>query len=771
MTRRPITKAQQARPRAAGGHASPLLKPTVIATAVALALSGIPHALGQWTPNAEVLLKPGDERSYAGVDAVMPVWQSGRALLFADLKARLAEHDVREFNIGLGYRWFTDSQQWVLGGYLAADRRRTHGARSYNQVTIGAEALSDDWDFRANYYHPTTDRQLVGLGPTRFRGFGMFREGVYEEAMRGADFEIGRRLPFSEKIETRAFLAAYRFKAEDLGVHADGARLRVEVRPRQDIVLGLSVQHDNLFGTAWFAEVRYAFGKAPRQGVRKLTDRMTDPWTRDIDVKVTPPIEFRDGLAQQHPGVVVHVDSSKASGGNGSFEQPYSLVAACEAEKCADPKYEYVRLWKGNSEATPYTPVTLVSGKTLWGEGVDIFTNVTSPALQPKIVAAAGNAITLARNTTVAGVNARASTGFAIYGESLSGNIVIRNNTLSAGLHGIYVVDEGFARKLSSSVTITGNHITSGQIRYGNGIHVESGGVYMRAGFTRTQVVTISSNTLVGSTGGGAVRVSSYADRGSTVQTVTVTDNSSTAVDGGRMLVSNFSGIGGSAVQTVAISGNSIQATQGSGGFLIDNVSDRGRSTQSLTMSSNLADVPVFSRGVSVGNRYDTGGGPAGFGFARQTATLTNNTLRSSFSSLVTNSGVNTTQSATLTGNSFAMSSDTSPSLLAQNRTDNVAGTASQVLIFRGNTISATGPGARGLWLVNVNNYGGPGTPNQTVRLSGDTISSADAAGISMLRHAGLQDVRLQNTTINASPKVQVEGGGTCTGGGVPECP
>ena len=54
------------------------------------------------------------------------------------------------------------------------------------------------------------------------------------------------------------------------------------------------------------------FGKAPTAGVRKLTDRMTDPWTRDIDIQVSPVTESDNiDFAVQLPGRVVHVDSSK----------------------------------------------------------------------------------------------------------------------------------------------------------------------------------------------------------------------------------------------------------------------------------------------------------------------------------------------------------------------------------------------------------------------------------------------------------------------------
>ena len=71
------------------GRDSPQFRHTIIASSVALALAGAPYAHAQWKPNAEVFVKPGDRRSYLGVEGVIPLWQTGTSLLFGDLPVRL----------------------------------------------------------------------------------------------------------------------------------------------------------------------------------------------------------------------------------------------------------------------------------------------------------------------------------------------------------------------------------------------------------------------------------------------------------------------------------------------------------------------------------------------------------------------------------------------------------------------------------------------------------------------------------------------------------
>lgn len=617
---------------------SPHCKPTVIAAAV-FAFSAAPCALAQWKPNAEVYVKPGDERSYIGADGVIPLWQTGTSLLFGDLKAKLGENDTHEFNIGLAYRQFTRSEAWAWGGYLAYDRRRARSGNDFNQVTIGAEARSQGWDFRVNYYHPTTDKHLLGVGATSFQDFRVFRNGIYEEAMRGADVEVGALLPFTGKVETRVFLAGYTFKAEDLGTHADGARLRFEARPRQDIILGFSVQHDNLFKTAYFLEARYAFGKAPQQGVRTLADRMTDPWTRDIDVIVTPATESTNmAFVQQQPGMVVHIDSSKPAGGDGSFERPYNLVATCEAEKCGPTggAYNLVRLWQGNSGATPYTPITLQPGRTLWGQGLDILTNVASPELRP-VIAGAANAITLVpgSNFTIAGVDARSTGASGISGTNVFGAISIRDNAIRGATHGIEILN---AAAGTATIDISGNGISASALS-ADGIHLSN----MASGLAATQNAVISGNTIAATAtgaGGNALGIRLYnrgdaagtATQNVTVSANTITSRASTAgfmVMGIRAENRSNDDLGaapGTGTQNVTVTGNTITATntgtdQSAVGIslVINQAVGAARQTTSLT-GNMISAITSFAGGMSTGVLIN---GNA----ANQTTTLSGNTI------------------------------------------------------------------------------------------------------------------------------------------------
>src|SRR6185295_1932610 len=197
-------------------------------------------------------------------------------------------------------------------------------------------------------------------------------------------------------------------------------------------------------------------------------------------------------LALQQPGRVVHIDSSKAPGGDGSFERPYNVVAACETEKCgpAGGAYNLVRLWRGNSGATPYTPVTLQPGRTLWGEGLDIFTHVASPGLRP-IISGAGNAITLApgSNFTVVGVDARSTGASALAGANAFGAISIRESALSGAANGIAIANTAAG---AATIEISRNTITAGSAAAANGILLSG----IASGVGATQTTAISGNTI-----------------------------------------------------------------------------------------------------------------------------------------------------------------------------------------------------------------------------------------------------------------------------------
>ena len=600
----------------AGVSRSCVLQPTAIAAAVSLVFAGAPHAFAQWRPNVEVFVKPGSERSLAGVDALIPFTQTGTALGFLDAKARTQDNDSYEFNLGLGYRRYTESQKWALGAYLAFDRRRSPHRNTFDQATLGLEARSEDWDFRVNFYEPLTDKKLVGLGTTQFQGFGLFRNSAFEEAMGGYDVEVGKALPLFNKVETRVYLAGYRFEGEEIAPATDGARVRFEGRPQQNVIIGLSYQRDSLFKSATFIEVRYAFGKEPKQAPRKLSERMTDPWQRDIDVVISPVIESTDpAFGQQVAGItVVHVDSARGTPvetpTKGSFENPYDDTASCV--KCSNASFntDTVRLWQGNSSVgSPYTSYVMLPGQTLWGEGVDIFTNAVS-GRYPVIGSAGlgGTAVTLANNSSVAGVQTQGQ----IVGNNISGNITIRDSIIEATSNGININNAGAG--ITSTITLTNNRVTTAA---GTGVYIRN---YAYGGAMQ-QTVVLTGNT-INATGGDGVYVTNRAyGAGSTAtQTVTLTSNTITGTNNG-VYARNYGYNYGTATQNLNLSGNTISGTNS--GLYARNYGRYGaNATQIVTLSGDTITASgVYGVGLRLNNYAYY------YGTASQTVTLQNSTV------------------------------------------------------------------------------------------------------------------------------------------------
>jgi hypothetical protein len=538
----------------------------------------------------------------------------------------------------------------------------------------------------------------------------------------------------------RAYVAAYRFNGEDIAPKTTGGRVRLEFSPRQDWTLGLSAQRDSLFNTAVFVEIRYAFGKSDSAAPQTLKERMVDPWVRDIDVAISPSIESENPKfwrTVQTSGAV-HVDSSKPAGGDGSYERPYDSTTACFADKCNVASTNTIRLWQGNSPSVPYTGVALLPGQTLWGQGVDIYTNKVSPGLRPTI-GTGGTAITLASNTTVAGVR----TNGGIVGSNVFGNVTIRDNFIENAGRGIDISNSSGSG--AATITIARNTIaTSGNGSFG--VYVSN---YAGSGENMQQVVTLIGNTITTS-GDNTVGVilRNTGKYGSASQTVTLTGNTITGNGSGG---SKYSGIalanaaiyGGTANQTATLSGNTITVSgTSSTGVLLYNVgADGGTASQTATLSGN-----TITAGGGVFALNAGGYGPGTGGTATQSIVLSGNNILATSNSKYGGVGL-----FNIAGN---------------------GGIAMQNVTLAGNSISAV---YNGVGIVS-GLFDATGAATQSIVLTGNTlnVSGPSSVGVEMgTKYSGpppVQSVVLQSNTINAGASVYNGGVGSCTLNGA-ACP
>lgn len=526
---KPSTRAQLQSVRNLRVSAPPS-KPSTLAVAVSMAVGAAP--VMAFDNQVDVWLRPGSDRSYGGIEGVLPLSQNGTSLTFADLKFKLGQNGTYEGNLGAGHRFLTDSKQWALGFYGAWDHRKSSNDNAFNQLTVGAEALSDSMDFRFNYYYPLTDRALLGLGNNyNFEDFHIYQSGIWEEAMRGFDVEAGVLLPVSDKWETRAYAAYYNFEGKDIAPQMDGWRVRLEVRPTNNIAVSLSHQQDDMFDNQTSLEMRYTFGKDGKSGIRALKDRMTNPWTRDIDIVVSTP---QEGLGAEFGTAVpdilaVHINSAyDGSNGasDGSFERPYLSVQDCETAgvdmgKCRfvggsvtatndttnDGDYNVIRLWEGTSHSdSGYTPITLLNGQMLAGEpitarnivymhpmgnGAGYFYDPVDTSTAPVIngTTNGGTAVQLGSRTSVMGIATGLyySGGGGISGYNVAGNIDIMHNRLNNYYDGGFGV-EIENTNTNSNIRIRYNTINAGGVGIALGNIADNGSGTMDVNIYRNNI-------------------------------------------------------------------------------------------------------------------------------------------------------------------------------------------------------------------------------------------------------------------------------------------
>jgi len=246
-----------------------------------IALAGESTEAGRWKYNVEMFASPGDERDLTGFDILFPLWQNASSLAFFDFRATRSSEDTTEFSLGTGYRKF--KADFVYGANLFYDTRTTTVNNRFNQVTLGFEVLSIDWDFRFNIYTPASDAEYVVSDEPAEQFFGrrIYIAGVREEVLEGFDIEVGYLMK-AFKWESRVFLAGYTLSG-DHDETADGARLSFEVRPQKNVSLSLNYQNDSLFDSQLRGELRYSFAYAPKKEYRQLRERMLETARRDVD--------------------------------------------------------------------------------------------------------------------------------------------------------------------------------------------------------------------------------------------------------------------------------------------------------------------------------------------------------------------------------------------------------------------------------------------------------------------------------------------------------
>jgi hypothetical protein len=455
-----------------------------IALALACALPGA-HAQDKWGPHVDLEAKPGSKRSLGEADLFLPLSQDARTLWFANIRTRFDNRDGYEGNLGLGVRRMLENG-WNLGAYAYADRRRSDLGNTYDQATVGLEALGRDFELRANVYTPvgTRARDIGATSTASLSGASVqvstaFRE---ERALKGYDAEAGWRVPIWDAEahrQLRIYLGGYRFA--DAGISVNGPRARVEFavqdlpwfEGRSSLFVGAETQHDSARGTNNFAYVRLRIplgksgGASPRLSAQER--RMTAPVVRDIDI-----------VTQSHTRATLNETASATANG-----QPLTVLDAGSTSGAALPGAVAAAganstvVLTGTFNTTVQT--ALQPGQTLMGAGS---LAVRTPSGYTAAVRLPGATI----NSTIAGGT---EASIVMANNSTLRGMVINHSWAHINVNGVWGNNVSGASVLDSVIT-TGNPaagVTSSQAII----------------FLNSSNITVSGNTITATASGGGI--------------------------------------------------------------------------------------------------------------------------------------------------------------------------------------------------------------------------------------------------------------------------
>jgi len=362
-------------------------------------------------------------------------------LIFGDMRGFVSNIGQFGGNVGVGYRYWVDDWERVLGASFWYDADDTT-KQLYHQLGLSLETYGRMWDFRTNLYWPIGDTEKifnVEAKNLRFAGNQLVFDRHQEtgEAMPGLDLELGFLLPweFTREHNMRVYGGWYHFVG-DAVPDIDGFRVRGEAELVRNVTTHVELTDDDTFGTNVMLAFSIGFNTNTKKRVLNRTSKlelMRRYVQRNYNIIVTNeelmmPDQVAINPLTGTPFEIQHVSSGSA-GLAGTADDPVNTLAAAQA---LNPDIIFVHAGSVLNET-----VALQPGQMLLGEGgayrvaMSGFSPVRLPSLSgmteaPIIQNAAGTAITLASNSTVSGLVIDSPTGHGIVGNHVS-NVTVQD--------------------------------------------------------------------------------------------------------------------------------------------------------------------------------------------------------------------------------------------------------------------------------------------------------------------------------------------------------
>lgn len=523
----------------------------------------------------------GRDQSISHIGA-MPYVNIDNSLIFGDARLVRANEGGLAWSFGSGMRYYIEDWDVVLGGNGYFDRDELTGAH-LKQWSAGAELLAHRWEARGNLYQTfgnTFDLvgQNVQAGSAAFVGNNITytRVDTFAEGLKGFDAEAGFLLPgeLAETIDLRAFGGGYFYEGENIdGFSGWSTRLQADVA--RWLELGIKVTDDERFHTtvSFSAAVYFGGFKSEEHTKRSAIQRFRDPVRRNMNIvtlqsDVSAPGQVAINPDTNLPFTVAHVNSNDLVGPfNGTVIEPYqSLQTGLGAGT------DIVFVHAGSQfTAGPENQVVLNAGQKLYGEGLivpgrDVINRVTVEALgtnflidlpdsptfaanpslsRPILANTAGDAVTLASNSTFSGFTINNPTGNGIFGNAAQ-NVSINDIAINgAGNSAIFLQNTLGTTSISNATITSGAAATDALVHINGGsgtISFNSSDKFLLGSITNTSAQESllienmtggrfsMSQASVTDTGGLGVVIQNNTGGAATVDNLTVTNGIGTGI-------------------------------------------------------------------------------------------------------------------------------------------------------------------------------------------------------------------------------------------------
>jgi len=550
----------------------------------------------------------GYKHGYSSLDFFFaPAEQGCWGLPFFDVRGHVFDNGKWAANAGLGWRYLGPDSCWVLGANVYYDYRKSH-QNNFNQVSFGLEALSSNWELRANGYIP------VGLKHHSYRshfsdfsfsGFSgnnillsQTEKRKFEQTMAGLDAEVGYHFWSSDCFDLYAGIGPYYFHGEHKHRNAVGGKVRITAEITEYLTLEVSDTWDEVFHNRpqGLIALNLPFGPCAKvtranpdccECPELLLDRLYQPVEKQEIIVLS---DYKKRF--DHTEVAIDPDTNlpwfvlfvnnTSTNPIGTFENPFNTLILAQNDSSPG---DIIYVFPGDGTTTGMDMgITLQDNQRFWGSGVShtlpttrgVITVLPQTANPPVITNIVGNGVNLALNNEVVGFKILSAANDGIFGIDV-GNLLIADNdillsgfdgvqsVLTAGSSSITALRNTFSQNGGSGfeVDATGTSVVSLDFEQNTSLLNGGHGVLINCFNSANVTALIKDNSLIDNLGNSGLEII-YGNTSSLIATIdsnTISNNSSSGIN----IQSLFFGQAAPTALTLTVTNNTIDSNRFNG--------------------------------------------------------------------------------------------------------------------------------------------------------------------------------------------------------------